>query len=68
MKQTLKNKIKQIIYSTGGFPGQNKKQYIKSVKDELNQKLSTSELDSLKKINIDVVILEITEEIAQEIL
>lgn len=68
MNQKLKNKIKQIIYSTGGFPGQNKKQYIKSITEILMCNLNKNEVDALKKSNFEDTILEITEEICETIL
>lgn len=69
MKQ-LREKIKTIIFNERGLPGLNQKEYMAAMRQILAKKLSKDEKRALvvNGIFVDILIRELSEELAKEYL
>ena len=68
--KALRRKIKAIILAHGGLPGFNANEYMTKMRAILMRKLSTQDKSTLNYngVDIDKLITDISQEIAEEIL
>ena len=66
----LRSKIKRIIYSNGGLPGLDKSEYIKEMTAIINSELTNEDQVKLhqNQINLENLIIELSQELAEEYL
>lgn len=66
----LREKVKAIIFNNGGLPGLNQGEYLDEMRKILVKELTAEDKALLNKSNtrIELLIIEISREIAEEIL
>jgi hypothetical protein len=67
--KTIRNKIKDVIQRSDGFPGYNDIEYVDAVRLLLNEELSNDELDFIesKKVDLNKWITDITKELTKDL-
>lgn len=67
--KTIKNKIKNVIEESNGFPNYTQREYLDSIRLLLKEELSNKELEYIKFKNIDLDkwIMEITEDVTGDL-
>lgn len=65
--KTIKNKIRNVIKESNGYPNYSQREYLDAIRFALNQELSVKEFQYIesKNINLDKWIMEITAEITE---
>lgn len=67
--KTTKNKIRRVIQGSNGYPNYTPREYLDTIRLVLKEELSNKELEYIKakNINLDQLIMEITEEVTSDL-
>lgn len=67
--KTIKSKIKKIIQESNGYPNYSQRVYIDTIRLILNEEITKKELKYIhsKNINLDLWIMDLTEEVTRDL-